>query len=51
MGLDLDVLGELERKVLWLATWTIHAANHLREKPDGLKVAGTRPPRRRSRPS
>lgn len=40
MGVDLDVLGELERKVLWLSTWTIHAANHLRDKPDGLKVGG-----------
>jgi len=26
--------------VLWLAMWTIHNANHLREKPDGLKVGG-----------
>ena len=34
------ILGELERKVLWLATWTIHNANHLRENVDGLKVGG-----------
>jgi pyruvate dehydrogenase E1 component len=27
---DLRILGELERKVLWLASWTIHNANHLR---------------------
>jgi pyruvate dehydrogenase E1 component len=40
MTVDLDILGELERKVLWLAMWTIHEANHLREKPDGLKVGG-----------
>ncbi|BBE73902.1 transketolase-like TK C-terminal-containing protein [Oharaeibacter diazotrophicus] len=40
MAVDLEVLGELERKVLWLSTWTIHAANHLRDKPDGLKVGG-----------
>ena len=36
---QLDLLGDLERKVLWLATWTIHNANHLREN-DGLKVGG-----------
>ncbi|HEY2534083.1 MAG TPA: transketolase [Xanthobacteraceae bacterium] len=37
---DLPILTELERKVLWLATWTIHHANHLRESSDGLKVGG-----------
>jgi pyruvate dehydrogenase E1 component len=33
-------LSALERKVLWLASWTIHNANHLRENTDGLKVGG-----------
>jgi pyruvate dehydrogenase E1 component len=33
-------LSALERKVLWLATWMIHNANHLREADDGLKVGG-----------
>lgn len=37
---DLRILRELERKVLWLATWTIHNANHLRDSTDGLKVGG-----------
>src|ERR1044072_4299331 len=37
---DLSILAELERKVLWLATWTIHNANHLRDSSDGLKVGG-----------
>ena len=37
---DLRILGELERKVLWLASWTIHNANHLRENDDGVKVGG-----------
>ncbi len=37
---DLRILGELERKVLWLASWTIHHANHLRDNVDGLKVGG-----------
>ena len=37
---ELRILGELERKVLWLASWTIHHANHLRETSDGVKVGG-----------
>src|SRR5438309_1818810 len=36
----LELLAELEKKVLWLASWTIHHANHLREGADGLKVGG-----------
>ncbi len=36
----LSCLTALERKTLWLSAWTIHAANHLRDKPDGLKVGG-----------
>jgi pyruvate dehydrogenase E1 component len=39
-GRDLPILTELERKVLWLATWTIHHANHLRDTSDGVKVGG-----------
>lgn len=37
---DLALLEELERKILWLATWTIHNANHIRPNVDGLKVGG-----------
>jgi pyruvate dehydrogenase E1 component len=37
---DTDILRELEKKVLWLASWTIHHANHLRQDVDGLKVGG-----------
>ena len=37
---DLECLRELEKKVLWLASWTIHHANHVRENVDGLKVGG-----------
>jgi pyruvate dehydrogenase E1 component len=33
-------LALLARKALWLSCWTIHAANHLRETGDGLKVGG-----------
>src|ERR1700687_5243138 len=36
----IETLRELEKKVLWLASWTIHNANHLRENADGLKVGG-----------
>jgi pyruvate dehydrogenase E1 component len=34
------MLHDLERKILWLASWTIHNANHLRDSVDGLKVGG-----------
>ncbi|RAI44246.1 transketolase [Rhodoplanes roseus] len=37
---DPDVLSALERKVLWLAAWMIHEANHGRDNVDGLKVGG-----------
>ncbi|MEE2791449.1 MAG: transketolase [Acidobacteriota bacterium] len=33
-------LTALERKVLWLSTWMIHHANHIRPARDGLKVGG-----------
>jgi len=36
----LPILAALERKVLWLASWMIHNANHLRDSDDGLKVGG-----------
>jgi pyruvate dehydrogenase E1 component len=35
-----EYLSALEQKVLWLACWTIHHANHIRENRDGLKVGG-----------
>jgi pyruvate dehydrogenase E1 component len=37
---NLETLRELEKKILWLASWTIHNANHLRDHSDGLKVGG-----------
>ncbi|OYW86621.1 MAG: transketolase [Sphingobium sp. 32-64-5] len=30
----------LDTRLRWLSAWTIHNANHLREKRDGLKVGG-----------
>jgi len=37
---DLALLAALEKKALWLSSWMIHNANHLRENLDGLKVGG-----------
>ena len=36
----LTILRALERRILWLSTWTIHHANHIRSDVDGLKVGG-----------
>src|SRR5216110_3961750 len=36
----LALLMALEKKALWLSTWMIHNANHLRPNRDGLKVGG-----------
>ena len=36
----LEVLRELERKVLWLSSYLIHHANHEIDRGDGLKVGG-----------
>jgi len=36
----LAALKALERKVLWLSSWMIHHANHIRPSRDGLKVGG-----------
>ena len=36
----LEYLTAIERQVLWLSSWIIHNANHLRPKRDGLKVGG-----------
>ncbi|MEO1552496.1 MAG: 1-deoxy-D-xylulose-5-phosphate synthase N-terminal domain-containing protein [Pseudomonadota bacterium] len=33
-------LDALEERLLWLASWTIHNANHIRPSRDGLKVGG-----------
>src|SRR5690242_5244476 len=36
----LETLTALARKALWLSSWTIHHANHVRSNADGLKVGG-----------
>ncbi len=39
--LDIDHLETLHRRLLWLSCWTIHNANHLRDKDEGdVKVGG-----------
>lgn len=39
-GVDLDVLDEIQRRVLWLSTRIIDAANRERDTGDGVKVGG-----------
>jgi pyruvate dehydrogenase E1 component len=36
----LEILSRIDARLRWLATWTIHNANHNRESRDGLKVGG-----------
>ena len=36
----LAALERVDERLRWLAVWTIHNANHLRESRDGLKVGG-----------
>src|SRR5258708_13419288 len=36
----LRALRQLEQKLLWLSSWMIHNANHIRPNRDGLKVGG-----------
>lgn len=38
---SIDDLKSLERRLLWLSSWMVHNANHLREKEEGgVKVGG-----------
>src|SRR5690606_18194795 len=37
---EVACLEALQRKILWLSSWMIHNANHLRPNPDGVKVGG-----------
>ncbi|GAB4471320.1 MAG: pyruvate dehydrogenase E1 component [Erythrobacter tepidarius] len=34
------MLTQIEQRLRWLSSWTVHNANNLREKRDGLKVGG-----------
>jgi pyruvate dehydrogenase E1 component len=44
MNVKLTELTAIVRKALWLSAWTIHNANHLRDKADGTKVGGHQAP-------
>ena len=37
---DIATLDLIDARLRWLASWTIHNANHLRDSRDGLKVGG-----------
>ncbi len=39
-SIELSILKDLEKKILWLSSWMIHEANHLRPIRDNLKVGG-----------
>jgi pyruvate dehydrogenase E1 component len=36
----IELLTQIEARLRWLSSWTVHNANNLREKRDGLKVGG-----------
>ncbi len=35
-----ETIEALDTRLRWLSAWTVHNANHIREKRDGLKVGG-----------
>src|SRR6266545_649171 len=37
---ELALLESIQRRVLWLATYMVHHANHARPNPDGTKIGG-----------
>lgn len=37
---EIAALEQLDTRLLWLSSWMIHQANHIRPKRDGLKVGG-----------
>ncbi len=36
----IEAIEALTRKSLWLASWMVHHANHIRPNPGGVKVGG-----------
>ena len=36
----INALEHIDTRLLWLSAWTVHNANHIRKKRDGLKVGG-----------
>ena len=39
-SVDLGLLQRIQARVLWLSTYLIHYANHIRPNPDSIKVGG-----------
>src|SRR3546814_3843245 len=39
----ITALEQLDKRLLWLSSWMIHNANHLRKQRVGLKVGGHQP--------
>src|SRR5262245_56253891 len=37
---ELALLDSIQKRVLWLSTYMVHHANHVRPNPDGTKVGG-----------
>jgi pyruvate dehydrogenase E1 component len=37
---DVHALEALDTRLRWLSSWTVHNANHVRQKRDGMKVGG-----------
>ncbi len=37
---DADVLRRLEKRLLWLSTYSVHYANHVRDRAQGVKIGG-----------
>ena len=37
---EIHALEALDTRLRWLSSWTVHNANHLRTKRDGMKVGG-----------
>jgi pyruvate dehydrogenase E1 component len=37
---QITALEQLDKRLLWLSSWMVHNANHIRPKRDGLKVGG-----------
>ena len=39
---EADILRRIEKRLLWLSTYSVHYANNLREGTGGIKIGGTR---------
>lgn len=37
---EIDILENIQKRILWLSTYMLHHANHIRPNPDGSKIGG-----------